>query len=57
LGGYQFDQEQLTKHLGIDRSAIRLHVFEGKLFLNDELLAEKIRHPDANLYDRAPYTL
>lgn len=41
LGEYQFDQEQLTKHLGMDRSVIRLHAFEGKLFLNDELLAEK----------------
>lgn len=41
LGEYQFDQEQLTKHLGMYRSVIRLQAFEGKLFLNDELLAQK----------------
>jgi CubicO group peptidase (beta-lactamase class C family) len=41
MGEYKFDQEQLTRHLGMDRAVIRLHAFEGKLFLNDELLAEK----------------
>lgn len=41
LGKYQFDPRQLTRHLGMDRTIIRLHAFEGKLFLNDELLAEK----------------
>jgi CubicO group peptidase (beta-lactamase class C family) len=41
LGDYQFDQGQLARHMGMDRSVIRLHAFEGKLFLNDELLAEK----------------
>ena len=41
LGQYKFKQEELTKHLGINNSYLRLHEFEGRLFLEDELLNEK----------------
>ena len=41
LGVYTFDREVLQKHLMMDRSALKLQAFEGKLFLDDELLAEK----------------
>ena len=41
LGEYQFDQEDARIHLGMDDPIIALQAFEGKLFLNDELLAQK----------------
>ena len=39
IGTYIFNKEELTKHLGINRSKIKLQKFEGRLFLDDELLA------------------
>ncbi|MDN3689355.1 hypothetical protein [Cyclobacterium jeungdonense] len=39
LGRYAFAREELLKHLGMDREQLRLHAFEGRLFLDDELLA------------------
>lgn len=41
LGWYAFDQELLKSQLGMDKSRIRLQVFEGRLFLEEELLARK----------------
>ncbi|WP_459073491.1 serine hydrolase [Halocola ammonii] len=41
LGVYHFDPEVLKKHLMIDKSQIKLHSFEGKLFLDDELLVQQ----------------
>ena len=41
LGTYKFEQEKLKKNLGINKTSLKLHVFENKLFLNDELLAKK----------------
>lgn len=40
LGTYRFAREELSKHLGMDRSTVTLQAFEGRLFLNDELLAQ-----------------
>ncbi|SHM45004.1 CubicO group peptidase, beta-lactamase class C family [Cyclobacterium lianum] len=39
MGQYTFVRGELKKHLGMDREEIRLHEFEGRLFLDDELLA------------------
>lgn len=39
IGTYIFDKEALTKHLGINQSILKLQEFEGRLFLDDELLA------------------
>ena len=41
LGLYEFNRDDLKKHLGMDKSTIKLQPFAGKLFLNDELLAQK----------------
>jgi CubicO group peptidase (beta-lactamase class C family) len=41
IGTYRFDKEALTKHLGIDRSQLKLQAFEGRLFLDDELMARE----------------
>ncbi|MCC2616787.1 beta-lactamase family protein [Aestuariibacter halophilus] len=41
LGKYRFEQEAVLTQLGIDDPIIRLQAFEGKLFLNDELMAQK----------------
>jgi len=44
IGAYQFNREDLTKHLGIDQSFLTLQEFEGRLFLDDELLAQEEEH-------------
>jgi CubicO group peptidase (beta-lactamase class C family) len=41
IGSYQFDPQQLQQQLMMAESVIKLHAFEGKLFLNDELLTSK----------------
>lgn len=41
MGTYRFDQEALTKHLGINRSQLKLQEFKGRLFLDDELMARE----------------
>lgn len=41
IGTYIFDKKELTKHLGIKRAKIVLHEVDGRLFLDDELLAEE----------------
>ncbi|WP_414829275.1 serine hydrolase domain-containing protein [Alteromonas sp. H39] len=40
-GQYYFDAEAVRVHLGMEDPVITLQSFEGKLFLNDELLSEK----------------
>ena len=40
-GDYDFDAEAVRVHLGMDDPVITLQAFEGKLFMNDELLAQK----------------
>lgn len=40
LGTYHFARKELSRHLGMDRSTVTLQAFEGRLFLNDELLAQ-----------------
>ncbi|WP_439483420.1 hypothetical protein [Cyclobacterium plantarum] len=39
MGQYTFVRGELKKHLGMDLEQLRLHAFEGRLFLDDELLA------------------
>ncbi|MGJ5641303.1 serine hydrolase domain-containing protein [Formosa sp. S-31] len=39
IGTYIFNKEELTKHLGIKRTKITLQEVNGRLFLDDELLA------------------
>ncbi len=41
LGAYSFNEKELTRHIGIKRSRLKLHQFEGRLFLDDELLAAR----------------
>ena len=41
LGTYRFDAEQTQIHLGMDTATIKLHAHENKLFMNDELMANK----------------
>ena len=41
IGTYIFNKEELTKHLGIKRSKITLQEVNGRLFLDDELLAQE----------------
>ncbi|WP_157893321.1 serine hydrolase domain-containing protein [Salegentibacter sediminis] len=41
FGTYFFDKEELTKHLGINKTNIKLHEVEGRLFMDDELLASE----------------
>lgn len=40
LGTYEFDQATLMQNLGLDKSTIQLQEFEGKVFLDDELLTD-----------------
>jgi len=40
IGAYIFHKEELAKHLGINRDKILLQEVNGRLFLDDELLAE-----------------
>lgn len=51
LGAYRFDEEALRHALQTDDGIVRLHAHEGRLFLDDELLA---RGPDGTL--RLTYT-
>ncbi len=41
LGTYVFDAGQLNKHLMTDTNSMTLQEIDGRLFLNDELLAQK----------------
>jgi CubicO group peptidase (beta-lactamase class C family) len=41
IGTYSFNQEDLTTHLGAEGSILNLQEVEGRLFMNDELLAKK----------------
>lgn len=41
LGSYRFDPEQTKMHLGMATETIKLHAHENKLFMNDELMANK----------------
>lgn len=41
LGEYRFPKGELQRHLGTDTDSLTLQAFEGKLFLNEELLAQK----------------
>ncbi|ASG65581.1 hypothetical protein CEW91_05275 [Idiomarina piscisalsi] len=41
LGTYVFDAGQLNKHLMTDTNSMTLQEVDGRLFLNDELLAQK----------------
>ena len=41
LGTYIFDQQALTDNLGMDVPTMKLQVFEGRLFLDDELLTDR----------------
>ena len=41
VGTYIFNKEELTRHLGVKRNKIVLQEVDGRLFLDDELLAEK----------------
>ncbi len=50
IGTYFFNEEELTRHLGIKRTRLVLQEVDGRLFLDDELLTER----DASL--RLTYT-
>ncbi|MEW9798620.1 serine hydrolase domain-containing protein [Alteromonas sp. CYL-A6] len=41
FGSYTFEPGQLKKHLGADSDTVTLHEFDGRLFMNEELLAAK----------------
>lgn len=41
LGSYRFNPEQTKMHLGMATETIKLHAHENKLFMNDELMANK----------------
>lgn len=41
LGLFEFNQTELTKHLGLNQSVMKIHTFNEVLFLDDELLAVK----------------
>lgn len=41
LGVYVFDAVQMKMHLGMNAETVKLHTFENKLFMNDELMATK----------------
>ncbi|GAB4198579.1 MAG: hypothetical protein Tsb002_33610 [Wenzhouxiangellaceae bacterium] len=40
MGRYAFDPDELRQSLQIEDSVIRVHEFDGKLFMNEELLAQ-----------------
>jgi CubicO group peptidase (beta-lactamase class C family) len=46
LGTYTFDPAVLQQHLMMDKHQLKLHSFDGKVFLDDELMAKK---PDGKL--------
>lgn len=41
IGTYRFDKEEIRKRLSVQSSEVTIQVFEGKLFMNDEVLFNK----------------